>query len=511
MRYTDILRRNATRHPDRLAVAMCDGNDHRTYAQLYHNAIRLANALQSVAQPGDRVALLSENSVEYVEGYYGIPAAGMSLVPLNHRLHPKEWAWVLADSDARVLLVSADYLGRVDEIRAELPSDIHIVVIGDTPAGLTSYTGFLAGASTREPDIEIADDDDAWIFYTSGTTGHPKGARLSHRNLITAIIQSVIEYRPTQDTCFLNAMPLCHIAGYLTPLHQFHGGSVLMMSGWDPVQWMRIVEAHRVTSGGFAPTMMQMLLSHPDFGKFDLSSLQWMGYGASKIPVQVLRQTIEAFGPIVYAGMGMTELGGNMITLDKEAHIRAAAGEEHLLDAVGKPMSLVDVRIADSTGNVCPDGVVGEIQVRGDQVTRGYLNNPEATSTSFDGEWFRSGDLAYRDKEGYLYIVDRAKDMIITGGENVYSSEVENAIHTHPGVLSAAVIGTPDERWGELVTAVVVPRAGVTLSDDEIITACRDQLAGFKCPRRVIFTDELPQTSTGKIRKNVLREQYTRT
>ncbi|QKT09428.1 class I adenylate-forming enzyme family protein [Rhodococcus sp. W8901] len=509
MLFSDLLRRNAARFPDRTALSMADGSDSRTYLELHQRAMRLANGLSGLADPGDRVALLSENSLEYVEAYYGVPAAGMTLALLNYRLHPKEWVWILNDSGARVLLVQPKYLDLIADHRAELETVEHIVVIGEDTATFTSYEQLLSGAATTAPQIDISDDDDAWLLYTSGTTGKPKGARLSHRNLNTALIQSAIEHQPTPDTCFLNAMPLCHVAGFLTPLHQFRGGSVLMMSDWDPERWMQLVQDHRVTSGGFAPTMMQMLLAHPKIDDYDLSSLEWMGYGASKIPADVLRRTIERFGPVVYAGMGMTELGGNMLVLDKAAHIRAANGEEHLLDAVGKPMSLVDVRVVAHDGTECAPGEIGEIVVRGDQVTTGYFRNPEATAQAFEDGWFHTGDLAHRDDEGFIYIVDRAKDMIITGGENVYSSEVENAIYSHPDVLTAAVIGTPDDKWGEIVTAVVVPKPGVELTADDIVSTCKSQIASFKQPRKVIFTDAMPQTVSGKIRKNILRDQYT--
>lgn len=487
MHYTDVLRRNASRFPNRLALAMCDTEDRRTFSELYLRSTRLANALRGIAAPGSRVAILSENNLEYIEAYYGVPAAGMTLVPLNFRLHPLEWVWTLNNSGARVILVTPDYLEAIADYRNDLTSVESIVVIGGNAPEFYSYEDLLGAASETAPDITFSDDDDAWILYTSGTTGKPKGARLSHRNLNTALIQSVIEYAPGPDTVMLNAMPLCHIAGYLAPLHQYRGGSVLMMSGWDPERWMQIVAESRVTSGGFAPTMMQMLLAHPKINSYDLSSLEWMGYGASKIPAEVLRQTIEKFGPIVYAGMGMTEVGGNMITLDKAAHVRAASGETHLLDAVGKPMSLVDIRVANPDGETCAPGEIGEMVVRGDQVTTGYLDNPTANASAFTDGWFRTGDLARADEEGFLYIVDRAKDMIITGGENVYSVEVENAIHTNPNVLATAVIGLPDERWGEVVTAIVVPKANATVSED----------------------DELPQTVSGKVRKNVLREQYS--
>ncbi|CAM3112270.1 long-chain fatty acid--CoA ligase [Prescottella defluvii] len=509
MLYSDLLRRNAVRFRNRTALAMDDGSDSRTYAELYQRALRLANGLSGLAAPGDRVALLSENNLEYVEAYYGVPSAGMVLTLLNYRLHPKEWVWILNDSGARVLIVESKFLEVIADHRSELTSVEHIIVIGEKATGFTPYENVLQSASTIAPRLQISDDDDAWLLYTSGTTGKPKGARLSHRNLNTALVQSAIEYDPRPDTCFLNPLPLCHIAGYLTPLHQFHGGSVLMMTGWDPERWMQLVRDHRVTSAGLVPTMVQMLLTHPKINDYDLGSLEWLGYGASKIPADVLRHTIDQFGPIVYAGMGMTELGGNMLTLDKAAHVRAAHGEEHLLNAVGKPMSLVDVRVVDPFGEDCATGEVGEIVVQGDQVTKGYFGNPEADGQAFRDGWFHTGDLAHQDEEGFLYIVDRAKDMIISGGENVYSSEVENAIYTHPDVLEAAVIGTPDEKWGELVTAVVVRKPGTQLTADDVVGSCRSQLATFKQPRKVVFVDEMPQTVSGKIRKNVLREQFS--
>lgn len=504
MLYSDLLRRNAARFPHRTALAMDDGSDARTYAELHQRAMRLANGLSGLASPGDRVALLSENNLEYVEAYYGVPSAGMVLTLLNYRLHPKEWVWILNDSGARVLMVGAKYLEAIADLRSELTSVEHIIVIGEAATGFTAYENVLTSAATTVPQLGISDDDDAWILYTSGTTGKPKGARLSHRNLNTALIQSAIEYDPTPDTCFLNAMPLCHIAGYLTPLHQFHGGSVLMMSGWDPERWMQLVQDNRVTSGGFAPTMMQMLLAHPKINDYDLSSLEWMGYGASKIPADVLRQTIERFGPVVYAGMGMTELGGNMLTLDKAAHVRAAQDEEHLLDAVGKPMSLVDVRVVDPSGNECTTGEIGEIVVQGDQVTKGYFGNPAADAEAFEGGWFHTGDLARQDEEGFLYIVDRAKDMIIRGGYNIYPREIEEVLYAHPAVGSVAVVGVPHETHGEEVAAVVIPKPGRTLTEDEVREFAKERVAAYKYPRVVRIVSELPLGPTGKILKRAI-------
>jgi acyl-CoA synthetase (AMP-forming)/AMP-acid ligase II len=508
MLFHDILRRVAIRTPDRIALQDIDSGVTRTYRELHERAMRLGNGIRTLADRGDRVAILSENSLEYVEAYYGIPSAGLTLTMLNYRLHPKEWVWILNNSRARVLLVAAPFLAAVTEYRDQLDSVVEIVVIGGGTGEFPGYESFTGPEHAAEPAADTTEDDIAWLLYTSGTTGFPKGAQLSHRNLVTAVVQSALEYEPSDETVFLNAMPLCHVAGYLVPTNLFQGGRVLMMAGWDPERWMRTVQENAVTSGGFAPTMMAMLLNHPKLPDYDLSSLRWMGYGASKIPVEVLRRTLEHFGPIVYAGMGMTELGGNILTLDRRAHIRAAHGEDHLLDAAGKPMALVDVRIVDPAGRDCAVGEVGEMVIRGNQVMRGYFGNPEATEQAFEGGWFHTGDLARTDEEGFVYIVDRSKDMIISGGENIYPSEVENAIYTLRDVAEAAVIGTPDPVWGERVTAVVVTRAGATVSPEQIVAACKDRLASYKQPRTVHFVDELPKTVSGKIRKTDLRAQF---
>ena len=329
MLFSDLLRRNATRFPHRDALVMTDGSGGRTYAQLYERSCRLANALSALAGRGDRVALLSENNLEYVEAYYGVPAAGMTLAMLNYRLHPQEWVWILNDCRRQ----GADRRGEVPARDRGRPRRAHQrrARHRDRRRGTRRHDVRRAprrGLGRRRPRATSPTTRPPGCSTPAAPPVVRRAPQLTHRNLNTALVQSVIAYEPKLDTVFLNAMPLCHVAGYLTPIYQFQGGTVLMMSGWDPEEWLRLVETHSVTSGGFAPTMMQMLLAHPKVNDYDLSSLEWMGYGASKIPVDVLRRTIERFGPIVYAGMGMTELGGNMLTLDKAAHIRAVNGEE---------------------------------------------------------------------------------------------------------------------------------------------------------------------------------------
>ncbi|MBI5087844.1 MAG: AMP-binding protein, partial [Actinobacteria bacterium] len=346
-------------------------------------------------------------------------------------------------------------------------------------------------------------------FYTSGTTGRPKGVTLTHRNLMVAALNSVIEYEPQPDERNLVAFPLCHVSGYTVPVTHVRGGRIVLTPLFEPELWMQLVDRHGITGTAMAPTMLNMILMHPKVNEYSLATLRGIGYGAAAMPVEVLRAAIERFGPIVYSGFGMTELGGNVLTFPKSAHERAIHGDEHLLASCGTPMCLADVKVVDEDMVECPPGVVGEIVIRGEQVLKGYFRNEEGTAKAFVDGWFRTGDMARRDEEGFFYIVDRMKDMIITGGENVYSREVEEALYLHPSVAEAAVVGLPDPVWGENVTAVVVLRPGTSASEQEIIATARDRLAGYKKPKRVIFLEELPKTVSGKIIKRELRDRFT--
>jgi acyl-CoA synthetase (AMP-forming)/AMP-acid ligase II len=481
-----------------------------TFGELRDRMFRVANAMLGLASQGDRVAILAENLPEYVECYYGVPSAGMALNFLNYRLHPKEWAWILNNAEARVLIVQDKYLDLIEPELGDIPSIEHVVVIGgDGRGGYPSYGDLVGAAAAVEPDVEVDQDSTAWLLYTSGTTGFPKGAMLTHRNLLVAIYESVIEYEPQSDERTLVAFPLCHVSGYSVPVTHARGGLIVLTPMFEPESWMQLVDEHGITSTALAPTMFNFILHHPKVNDYELTSLRSIGYGAAAMPVEVLRAAIKRFGPIVYSGFGMTELGGNVLTFPKADHVRAVNGEEHLLASCGTPMCLADVRVVDEQGQECPPGVVGEIVIQGEQVLKGYFRNEEGTRKAFEGGWFHTGDMARRDEEGFFYIVDRMKDMIISGGENVYSREVEEVLYGHPAVSEAAVIGLPDPTWGENVTAVIVLRDGMTATEAEIIATARNRLANFKKPKRVIFLDELPKTVSGKIIKRELRERFT--
>ena len=507
MLLSDIVRLNGRKMPTRTAIVT--GDREVTFGELRDGAWRVSNAMRQLAKTGDRIGILAENLPEYVECYYGVPGAGMALTFLNYRLHPKEWTWILNNAEASVLLVQAKFLEQIEPFLGEIPTLQHVIVIGgDGADGRPTYADVIGSASADEPPQDVDEDSTAWLLYTSGTTGFPKGAMLTHRNLTVAALNSVIEYEPQPDERNLVAFPLCHVSGYTVPLTHIRGGRIVLTPLFEPELWMQLVDRHQITGTAMAPTMLNMVLMHPKLNEYSLATLRGIGYGAAAMPVEVLRAAINRFGPIVYSGFGMTELGGNVLTFPKSAHVRAINGEEHLLSSCGTPMCLADVKVVDEKMVECPPGVVGEIVIRGEQVLKGYFRNEEGTAKAFEDGWFRTGDMARRDEEGFFYIVDRMKDMIITGGENVYSREVEEALYLHPSVAEAAVVGLPDPVWGENVTAVVVLRPETTATEAEIIATARDRLAGYKKPKRVIFLDELPKTVSGKIIKRELRDRF---
>lgn len=502
----DVVTMNARKNPDRVAVVFEDREI--TFGELGDRALRVANALLDIASPGDRVAILSDNRVEYIECYYGVPSASMALTFLNYRLHAQEWTWILNNAGATVLIVHDKYFGAIEGYLDQIPSVKHVVVIGGCDRGGTmTYADLVAAASPQKPRVEIGGDSTAWLVYTSGTTGFPKGAMLSHKNVMAAALSSVIELELAPDDRQLIPLPLCHIAGQAVIVTHVRGGTVVLTRQFDPEQWMQLVDKYQVTVVAMVPTLLNMVLSHPKADRYSLASLRTIGYGAAPMPIGVLRATLTRFGPIVYGGFGMTELAGVVLHLPKAAHVRAVNGEEHLLGAAGAAMCLADVRVVDEDMNDCTPGEVGEIVVRGDQVLSGYFHNEEGNVQAFVDGWFRTGDMARVDQEGFLYIVDRLKDVIITGGLNVYSREVEEALYQHPAVAEAAVVGESDPKWGENVTAIVALRPDATATEDEIIAIVGDGLAGYKRPKRVVFVDELPKTVTGKIMKHELRRQ----
>lgn len=495
-----IIAAAARECPDQTALVF--GAERWTFAELERSVARLAGALRGVAGEGDRVAVLAENHPAIVEAYYAVPRAGMILVPLNYRLAGPELAAQLRDSGARVLIGERELL---DKLYGAAPDEIETVVAIDrTSGGEHLYADFVATAGA-DAVVRRAPDDVAWLIYTSGTTGRAKGAMLSHSNLIAGLMAASLGRPVHAADVYLYPFPLCHVSGYNVCVMHLHRRPVVLLRRFSPAAVLEAVQRERVTTMSLAPTMIAMLLDDPGLGDADLSSVRSIGYGASGIPPAVLRRGMELLRCDFAQGYGMTELAGNAVFLDAEAHRRGLAGAPHLLGAAGRPGPLIELRIVDGAGADVPIGEMGEIAVRGPQVTAGYWRDAAATAACWRDGWFHTGDLGRRDGEGFLYVVDRVKDIIVSGGENVASREVEDVLHLHPAVREAAVVGEPDERWGENVCAFVALRDGAAVSEVELIDLVRSHLAGYKKPKRIVFVDELPKNAGGKIAKTELR------
>jgi acyl-CoA synthetase (AMP-forming)/AMP-acid ligase II len=511
MRISDVVAFAAMRAPEVTALEF-EGRSW-TYRELYADSCRLARGLAGIGEPGDRVAVLTENNPEYVLAYYGVPLAGMALVFVNYRLAPREVVDLLSDATPTVLVTEEKFLATAHAAAAAVDSIRTIVTVDVAAGGTRSFASLLEGQPGAEP-APPDEDAPAWLLYTSGTTGRAKGAVLTHRNVVAAVTNAGVSWArgDEEQVVSLCPWPLCHIAGYGVVVSHLAADTVVLLRRYDPEGLLAAVQRHRVTSTTVAPTMLAMLLRHPAFDSYDTSSITRIGYGSAPMPVATLREGMRRFPNASFqTGFGMTELAGNVLVHSAEDHVAAAAGRTELLASVGKPMALSAVQVLDENGADCAPGEVGELVIRGDQVCSGYWNRPDATAEAFRGGWFHSGDLARKDADGYVYIVDRMKDMILTGGENVYSREVEEVLHQHPAVVAAAVVGAPDEVWGERVVAVVEPVAGQQPTEAEIREFCAGQLAGYKCPRQVLVVDELPRNTVGKVLKRELRERVRAT
>lgn len=477
MLVSDIVAFSARRCPDRAAVVY-QGRS-LSYRELNSRINQLSNALLGIAATDDSVAILSQNCQEYIECLYAVPKAGMSLVLLNYRLAPKDMIKIIENAQPKVLVTESNHLEFVMSVREKIPVLKYVISIDGGP-DVEDYESFLLKAGSGTPNVNVPDNSPAWLIYTSGTTGSPKGALLNHGNLISSALSSVIELAPALDDVVLFPFPLCHVVAQLVLVHHFRGLPMVIMRRFDPEDLLVHIEKYRVTRLCLAPTMINFLLDYPSIDKFDITSLRRIGYGTSPIPESILRKAIDRFGPIFIQILGMTELAGGFCVLSREAHQKGITEKPELLTSCGKPMILVDVRIVDDSMQVVVIGEVGEVVVRGGQVMAGYWNMPEATEEAFTAGWFHTGDLARTDHEGYIYVVDRKKDMIVTGGENVYLKEIEEIIYMHPAVSEVAVIGIPDEIWGENVYAVVRLKEDMQTTEQNIIDLCKEHLASYK-------------------------------
>lgn len=510
MYITQGLHRALQQKPE--AVAIRFAGHERTYKAFIERVARLAGALRSLGmETSDRVAMLALNSDRYFEYQFGVPWGGGVLNPCNIRWSAAEIIYSLQDSESSIVIVDDTFSAMAGQIVKEVKSLRHVVYAGqgETPAGMLCYDDLLA-ASEPVDDVCRRGDDLAGVFYTGGTTGFPKGVMLNHRNLCASAMTGLAEGMVQAGRTYLHAAPMFHLADMgIALMHWMCGNTHAVVPAFAPEAVLASIARDRVTDMLLVPTMIQMLVDHPAMKDApDLSSLKRITYGASPISEAVLDRAMAALPGVEFVqAYGMTELSP-IATVNHAWYHTAEGRKEGKLRSAGRASLGTEVKIVDEEGNEVPRGTVGEVAVRGPNVMQGYWNNPAQTAAAIRNGWMHTGDGAYMDDEGFIFIVDRLKDMIISGGENIFSAEVENAIAQHHAVAACAVIGIPDAAWGESVHAVIVTKPGATPTPEDIISHCKSLIAGYKCPRSVAFVDGLPLSGAGKILKNKLRESF---
>lgn len=493
----DIARVFGAERPD--AVALVAGDHTVTFAELDSRSNKAAQAFRAAGVGfGDRVAFIEKNGIEFFEIVCALSKIGAVVVPLNWRLAPEEMLRIIDDAGARVVVVGAEFFGHVETVEDRLAATI--IATGEHHRW-PAFDAWLTGHPDEDPCVTTGSDDVAFLMYTSGTTGAPKGVMLTNDNYFCKATGLAEKWRFDVDSVSLAVMPMFHMAGSGWALVGLcEGARTVVLRDVDPPAILDAVVRHGVTNMLLVPVVIQRLLDTPGVETTDFTSLRAIVYGASPITDDVLVRALERFSCDLLQVYGQTETTGSITQLDRH--------DPELLRSCGKPFGWVEVRIVDEAGADVPVGTVGEVWTRSRQNMRGYWNNPDATAATLtpDG-WLKTGDAGYLDSEGYLFLHDRVKDMIVSGGENVYPVEVENVLMTHSAVADVAVIGVPDATWGEAVKAIVVP-AGGTPTEAELIAYARDRLAGFKLPKSVSFAESLPRTPSGKVLKRALREPY---
>ncbi|MBN1848555.1 MAG: long-chain-fatty-acid--CoA ligase [Deltaproteobacteria bacterium] len=510
-----ILEKAVNLYGDKEAIV--SGKKRFTYGAFGDRVFRLANYLAKCGiGKGDTVSILHRNSHEYMEAYFAVGQLGAILNPLNYRLSPKELAFILKDSRARLLISEKSFQEQVVSLN-ELGIKMEKVVWtgdGDLP-GLSQASDYEISLKKAPAypvrAAESNDEDIAHLYYTSGTTGVPKGVILSHKNVCSHSLAAIAELALKDEDRWIHVAPMFHLAdAWATFAITWVGGMHILIPDFDPIVVLSAIRDERITITNMVPTMLNMLINSPGVESYDFSSLRAILSGGAPIAPEVVRKIMEVFKCAYIQTYGMTETSPYLTLSILKDHLRHLSPDEQFvyMAKTGRPFLAVRLKVVREDGSeVEPDDKeVGEIIVRGDIVTKGYWNRPEETAKAIRDGWLYTGDMAVMDREGYVNIVDRKKDMIITGGENVYSVEVENVLYSHPAILEVAVIGVPDPKWGEVIKAVVVLIPGQTATGEEIIAYCKKHIAGYKTPKIVSFIESLPKTGSGKICKEDLRK-----
>ncbi len=507
MTLDEIVRRNALRFPDKPALQF--GATCRSWKELDARVNRVANALLGTGlKAGDRVALLLPNCPEYLELYFALARSGLIAVPLNYRLTVPELEQVLTHADPALFVAGAEYLQCVQQLMAIFPHLQKSWVVGESGSqGARRFEDVVSAASATPVQAESSEHDTFAIFYTSGTTGLPKGAMVSHFNLeMNSYNQFVADGSLTADINLI-ATPLYHMgAVFMAVTYMLLGCSQVILGRFEPEAWLNVLDKSRATVSLLIPTMINMVLNARNLDHFELSALRLIFYGGGPMPPAVLERAIKKLKCAFTQGYGLTETLEATFLVAEDHVLNGTEQQRQRLHSAGREAVGAEVRIVDDKDESVGPGEVGEILVKSRSVISGYWKAPEETARVIRDGWFYTGDLGYLDEDRYLFVVDRKKDMVVSGGVNIYTKEIESVLFTHPAVLEAAVIGLPDNEWGEVVTAVVVVRENMQLTSPEVIEYCRQSLASYKKPRRVYFHTELPKNPSGKVLKRELRQ-----
>jgi long-chain acyl-CoA synthetase len=508
--WADIIYRNALLYPDKEAFIYEDTRI--TFSQFNTRINKLIHALRQMGvKKGDVLGILSWSCLGFVEVYGLTMKGGFIASPFNPRLQASELEYIINYSEANTIFVGQELLEVANSLKPRLSKVKNFISLETSTPGMTAYNELLASNPGEEPDIQLDEDDPICIIYTSGTTGVPRGALYTQRRFIEDTKTLVIDMSLQPGDRRVQITPLFHIAGnthFRSSLYT--AGCNIIMKFFDPAKTLQIIQKERATHMDFVPTHLVAMLNLPEAAKYDLSSMKFLWYGASPMPLEVLKKGMKVFGPIFGQGYGQSESGPAISHMSKDDHnvLDRPEKEQKKLASAGRPDIGVQVRIVDEKGKDLEPGEVGEITVRSKQTMVEYWHKPDDTKANVVDGWLHTGDMGYYDEEGYIYIVDRKKDMIISGGENVYPREVEEVLYQHPAVLEAAVIGIPDPYWIEKVHAVVVTKKGKTATPEELIAFCKKHVAGYKAPKSVELVEALPKNPSGKILKRELREKY---
>ncbi|MBW2558227.1 MAG: AMP-binding protein [Deltaproteobacteria bacterium] len=509
-----LINRNLMLYPDRVGLQEVEGNRSYTFAAMKDRANRMGNALAELGvKKGERVAIMSQNSMEYAEACFYIPNAGFIFVVTNFRLAPPEMAAILTDSEPTVLIVQEQFVALAEKLKENLPSIKHTIYVGapdKKPAGWLDYEEMIENASPAEVVVEIFEDDVAFLMYTSGTTGLPKGVMQTHANFVHAGRVCSRCNRLTMDDHVAIVCPLFHVTSHYTLFGAFYvAAPSYVYARWDVDLFLSTTEKLKITSGMFATPMVMMILDSPNYKKWDVSSWRSLWFAGAGIIPSTYKKFIDTYGNILGEHHGTTETTGVTTNLSvRDIEDAFERGDFNILESCGRASEDMECLIVDDKGKQVAQPGLGELIVRGPGLAVGYWRKEAETKHAFKGEWFHTEDVCSIDALGYIRVVDRLKDMVITGGENVYPAEVEKVLHSNPAVKESCIIGTPHPTWGEAITAIVVLNLGATITAAEVTAYCKGKIAGYKVPRVVHFVEALPRSASGKIQKVDLRKQF---